>query len=553
MHSPLRPIVFVILAIVCFTIASAGKNHVIQPLSIAVTLSKAEVLRGESVYFSVVIENKGTKTLEESLTLTKHNRALTIQAKSVDHTFTANEYDILARDGDYSHGPKKPDSIDLTPHAKLTQAGDLLTWLGEMPPGKYQVTAEYSGADRSVKSEPIPLHVKVTKYVALDSARPCGSTASSPLASAFVADDGGGVVIAQLQSQMLPRNPRHGLRVGTVAVGVRPFAAQMSHPSVDAACAVWMESPDRLSIGRGRASDGYVAPAIATALPFKGEILASPLCVPDGRTFVPFADLERKQAAVLEFSVNGSVRAIDLPPVAGGVGASAFLWYLGERVDAVWAAPGGREVSAARASLSGPDAKFMSPATIGFDDPVIWVGGFIDPDAPRLRTPPDLPVPAPDAVAWVVTRARTSLLVSQANLSMRVALPIWTIAFKEGEVPDVLSGIVTKDNALALILRQPTGELLFASTASRTCVPLSKISGSEITATAQPGLLAASSDATRPWVYVHWIASGERIAWAKLEPVAERDPSAPRPPEPTQQAGNDDELMPRDPNAKDEH
>lgn len=551
--TPFRSLALVTLAIVCLAIASAGKNNVIQPLSIAISLSKAEALRGESVYFSVVIENKGTKTFDEALKLTKHNRALTIRAKSVDADLAANEYDVLARDGGYSHGPKKPDVVDLTPHAKLSQSGDLLTWLGELPPGKYQVTAEYSGAGKSVVSEPVALHVKVTKIVALDTARPCGNAASASLASAFVADDAGGVVIAQLQSQALPRNPRHGLRVGTGPASIRPYAAQMSNPAADAACAVWMDAPDRLVVGRGRASDGTTPAAQTTTLPFKGEILASPLCVADGKVFVPFTDAERKQAAVLEVSANGAVRALDLPPAPGGIGSSAFLWYLGERVDVAWAAPGGRELLTARCSLADPDAKFSSAATVAFDDPVLWIGGFIDPDAPRLRTPPDLPVPAPDAVAWVVTRSRTGLNLSRANLSMRVAIPVWTIVFKEGEVPDVLAGAVTHENALALILRAPSGELLYASTSSRTCVPLSKIAGSDITASAQPGLMAASSDGIRPWVYVHWIASNERIAWAKLEPVAERDPTTPRPAEPMQPGGNEEELMPRDPNAKDEH
>ena len=53
-----------------------------DPIRVSLTLEQAEIVRGESAYFSVVVENVSAEALDDVKTLNMHNRVLRLEAVS---------------------------------------------------------------------------------------------------------------------------------------------------------------------------------------------------------------------------------------------------------------------------------------------------------------------------------------------------------------------------------------------------------------------------------------------------------------------------------------
>jgi hypothetical protein len=503
-----------------------------KQVAVALKLEKQVVVRGESSYFSVTIKNVTKATIRDALALTKHNEALNIEVRSGDNVHVATQRSKDLREGLYSHGPRAAATVDIPPEEKLSLSGDLLSWFGELKPGQYQVTATYGGADVPGTSEPVELRVLKADPVSNDVPRYGLAIASAPLAAAWThkygsdsSDAGKFGVFYQLQSQCHPGSPVHGLLAAVLKAPVEPRAAVTPVPGLAVGHVVWQDGR-KLAVAPVDVEKQKLGTSLSLSVPFRGSPAPSPLTMRDGTLHIPYVEKDGKSAALLTVDAEGKSSTTEVP--VGGyapIGQSAWVWLNDARLTFVWAKPRGREIMSTWIPLGDLEAGFSTPIFVNVNDPVIYMHGYGDQDSANARRLPDNPMPAPDAIVWILQETAGGVAVARANMMAASPQVAWSFEKPEDSAFEVLSSVVTHQKNFAFVLQATSGQLLYASTTTKSIRPLAELMGGPIRREQSPALIAAGKDGILPFVHVRYIDSeGGRLAYAKIEPEGKHDP-----------------------------
>jgi hypothetical protein len=114
------------------------------PLHLSLELQNRAVVRGESILFRLVLENRGPVAL--SLAGIHPERAafeIEVRPKEGGPARRATAFDRSAREGGGSSGFPIPD-VSVAPGDRLATQGDVLGWIGELEPGDYEIFGRYS-------------------------------------------------------------------------------------------------------------------------------------------------------------------------------------------------------------------------------------------------------------------------------------------------------------------------------------------------------------------------------------------------------------------------
>jgi len=511
-----------------------------EPFAVSLTLDTAECVRGQSVPFRAVVSNASGRLLTRVTSLDPLNEALTLTVRREGRTVHATQLSSHRREGAHDHGPRRPDTTDLPPGGKLELADDLLAWFGELEPGEVEVTANYRHKLAGATSPPQKLRILPARPVWLSTPRYGQRLASAPLSAAWVHQLPAGTcrIFYQLYSFSLPGSPRRGLAVCDLPQPWPVQAATLAKPTSEAGHVYWQNPRGQLFAAWMPLLQPQPAAPVPIRLPFEAQTLASALSLPAGPLLLPVIATGRDRVALLAVDPAGAAETTEVP--LGGakpVGAWVNLWDYDARLHFAWATPGSREVHYTRLVLADRRAGWATPAVLLSDEPVLWLDGYVDVDAPlrgrpifqeQFREPPppkldELP-PAP-AMLWAVTRRGAKLVASRGAALGRLLKPECSFALPGQAEWEVVSSVVTARQELALLLKSREGRLWYASTATRELRPLAELAGCEVRPDQYPGLLAGGEGGLFPWVYLRFAdpAAG-RIVHRKLEPAKEREP-----------------------------
>lgn len=520
-----------------------------QPL-LRLILRRPDCVRGESVPFDLVLENSTPDPINQLHTFEPMNEATFIEAVRVADRPGAAPLDEPAkakpiigcamspshRDGVHVHGPDEPERTTLRPGQSLRTSGDLLKWLGELEPGVYELVASHRGMLQPYLSPPVTLHVQPLRPVALATPRNGLRAPVTPLTGAWLHDgDAGPVLFYGLQSDRLPRNGLAGLRSGAASVGAA------LHPSTipaDKLPAVHVLTSERSRLQVLTVDPAYKTPPQAAPVRgVRGQVLNSPLSMPDGSVFAALAENGGQTLTLARIKPSGDAVTHDVnlgKPVS--LGAYSCCWELVSKLHFAWVTPGGREVLVATLFLDDPGAGVQVRSANFADAPVLWIEYYLDPrqiiGGPPMfehnvrpgEQPADVPG-SPAEMIWCVLRRGDQLVCTRGFSGSKIHKP--EAAFDVSNIPDpkVIASTLNLDGSLCLLIADARGRVHYASASTGSITHVTDPAGRDITPAQSPGLLAASEDAALAWIYVRYMdPAGGRIAWLKLEPAGEPEP-----------------------------
>ncbi len=522
-------------------------------LTISLTLNSRTCIRGESVSFEIVLANGGERPCEV-LSFEPDNRAVRLVARlanapePVDSLMLDSPYppDAIVgyaaameeREGTHNHGPDQPALVTMPPGGKQTETGDILQWLGELPPGTYKVAAWFEGAADMFISEPVVLEVVPAKPIVGSAPRPGERGDDAPFPAAWThAIEGGQLVFYQIQSERMPRNPRRGVRAAAALSVDELTVAALPTRYVTTGHVLWLEKnrlhivpvePEKLTAGKPL----VVKPGLA------GSLLLSPLSMPDGSVLVPMADAKRKRAAVVRVDAEGKVETFDIDlGKASPLGPHCCCWELDRKLHFGWAKPNGREIFCAVMFLDEPSADMPIRSVHISDNPIVWMEMYLDRRAAMAAKPmfdhnasdedrQETESPPPKFNLWSVSTREGQLVCTRVKVSDNThQAEVVLDAEKLGQLR-VVNSALRSDNHLAMLLAGEAGTLYYASTKTRSIAPLETVAGLAVTLEQQPALMTASRMGVWPWVYLRYLDAKEgRIAYAKIEPAEEAEPT----------------------------
>ena len=534
-------------------------------LQVSLRLDRQECVSGESVFFDVAVTHPHTVPVELP-DLEPLNRCVTLTLASQDgKELTADQMSRDERDGYYIHEPPPIQLVRLGPGKVLALRGDLLSWFGRVPAGVYKATATYSKAYRFAESEPSTLRILPAAPQMSSVPRWAVQVTDAPLTAAWVHVSAGrpACLFYQWQSPRLPRNPWHCIRAAELDKPAAISPACMAQANVPYGHVYWADGRSvRFAIAD--TLKGQTGKPAEVKLPFPGQPLDSALSIADGVMLMPFTDAKKTRLALLRVPPGGKAEPFELD-LAGAkpIGPYVCLWEYDQRLHFAWVAPNRRQVEYAMLTLYDLEAGWVRRASLTFNDPVVWLQGFLDYPAsplaeqeffsesglggPEEEEPAEAEDEEPRPMLFCITEKSGALGCRRAALASGHQEAVCSFGAGGPAGLRVIQSALTYDQGLALLLVDSQRKLYYASTMRRTITPLRAPAGAEIAVSDYPSLVAALGEAHSPWVHLRWVREKKSIEYLRLEPEDQPDavekaaePSEP-PPENAQQAAEPEE------------
>ena len=506
--------------------------------TITLQLDREECVRGESVFFDIVLENTSKSPIAGLPLFTDEDPGVHLTADGPGGPSRATRLSAEQRDGVHRHEPThEPEAVTLGPGKKMVLRDDVLSWFGELEPGTYTLRAHHRF---EMESAPVTLKVSPAAPVFASTPHFAAQSPLAPMTAAWVHQpkNHSAVLFYQQQSPTLPRNPVHGPRVAELEEPVRLFAAAAPDSAVKQGHLVWLDDRGRLQVAFVDVGNPRIRPAHEVKTPFAGELLNTPLSMLNGSVFIPIVDESRENVAVLEVQPDGTATPYLLKLDSGTpMGPYCCFWEYDKRMHLAWAAQHGREIRVARLDLSDPASGFIVRSAHVSDDPVLWIESYLDLSSkpgtgtyfehqvsPDQKGQPTAP-PGPRHMLWCVTQAAGGLSSTRVDLHDNVVTPAGVLPTADLKEPRVLSSVVMYHKYdLALLIADARDQLYYGSTSLGQIEPLGKLLGQEITLREFPGLITASRQGSYAWVYLRYVNQKSSIAYARLEPKDKQDP-----------------------------
>jgi len=506
-------------------------------LTVTLAVLRKEFLRGESVPFEVVVKNTSGGRLTDMPTLNPLNRCMTLVLNGPRGGSSADQLSPEERDGSHLQESARPLTKTLAPGEAMTVRDDLLSWFGELAPGRYSATASYGSGMLEASSSAVRFDVRPAQPVLLVTPR-CAQQAPGALISVAWVHQGaeGFDLLFQQQSPALARNVRHAVRVSKTEELLEAWPAIETIPD-QIGHVIWLDRRGRLQFCAIAEDHQQVTPVADVRMPFAGRPLTSPASMPDGAVFAAVTDTKRQLVSVLRIDRQGGSKSYELDlGKTTPLGPYVCFWEFDHFLHLAWTTPNGRDIQYARLPLSDPASGFAVRPLVLTDEPILALEAYLDLEAPQREremlqyslAPEELasatPLLRPKVMFWCVTRAEGRLIFARVDSGGRRD-PVTAIETGGPTALRVHRSVVTSRNELALILADTDNRLYYASTARRALLPLANVAGTEITLEDQPGLLASSRAAIRDWVHLAYLdRRKDTIAYTRLEPDDELDP-----------------------------
>jgi hypothetical protein len=521
---------------------------------LTITLSAKECIRGESVFFEVVLKNAGTVVIKNLPTFHTENESLAIiavprtadapdpkaqleEGNLPEHAIAANSHMILERAGIHRHGAGDEHLINLAAAQAINQRGDLLEWLTELPPGTYAIYAQYRGTVNFVVSDPATLQVLPAAPVASTAAHPGRVTDDAPEVCAWVHTESPRqqLLFYQTQFKALPPLPLRGIRA-TTARQVTQLAPAALPTSICRYGHIVFLDQSKLRVAMVEVEPAKPGPVLDPRKPPTGALLRSPLSRRDGSVMIPIAS-DRGEFSIYHVASNGDARnyPIDLGKHSP-IGSYSCLWDNERALNFIWATPLGRDVQLASMLLENLTGEAPVRSLFIANEPVVWLEGYLDIDAAmadapafehnatdeeRKMTGP----PLPKINVWLLYNRRNQIALARyANGKEKTE----TLIDTEGKNVRVIASRIDREFGWHLLLADQSNTVYFASTRGEKLVPLVDGEGRSIAPEQQPALLTANDAGVMPWVHVRYIDPKRgAIRYVKMEPDGEREPAPP--------------------------
>jgi hypothetical protein len=477
------------------------------------SLSKVNVVRGESVPFVLTLSNQG-KSAANLRDESPENQAFSVQVSGPGGFHAeANTASVLIREGEHVDVPRVVPRRTLLPGEAMRASGDLISWIGELEPGNYSVTAQYAdGATARQAAKPVSIHIEEASPV---SSIPMRNPlfAEAPAESLWLNRSAQKYdLFLQLASASYPPVTLSSRRISTLSGPFKAVISMALSSQQKIRHVVWINgSGQTIQLNVVRLT-GLVPETISGeyAVPEPvPEILDLPFTDESGTLFVVLVDPDGS-ASLFALSDSGRPSRTPLPLPSPMTGPRRSLWCRDGSLVLCWADGKQRQISFATVAPSAPARKPVVRRITAADFPVLDICLF-----QRYRESDS----GYDRIAAVLFRDE-----SENQLIRRIIHLDTGKTESETRFPataalrwSLLEAVRTGDSGFRYLFASADGSVHFANSDFSRISPLVSPSGKPIRRTDCPSILIASEFSRLPGTYIRYIEDGKRFAWLQVE------------------------------------
>lgn len=528
-------------------------------LKLELKLEHDRCIRGQSVFFTITLTNAGSSPVEGIASFHPFNRALRLVVRPENGKRLAGWPDGFARRqrdaANLMHW--KTRRITLGPGELRSTNGDVLAWVGELPPGASQITAVYDPMtalhEREIQSAPVTLLVTPARPSQVCAPRLPQVGYPVLLTTAWVHERGPQQkVFISGHSRRLPPNPAFGVEVTGLPAEARVVAATVELAAPGQVHLLWSTPRGGLEATLAKLdAHSRAAPAPIRAPWPNPVVLASPQTTARGELRAVLADAGMKQAQVLLAARLNQPRfhALDLRGAAP-IGPHAVFWSQRDTLEFVWAAQKARTVQHISMDLEAPD-EVLAGEVLAAPGAILRLDVAAESPAPQARRqgllvermpgeePPEpqedeeqaAPVVDPEDryVLWALCARRVPAQLALIRRTLPRG-PERDVARFE-QPADLKGSLEAVDSLVAhrgipmYLLRDESGAYWYASTTCGRLRRLDELAGATIKPEQFPALVASSRASQDPWVYLRFVSESEGgFKYVLLEPGGMADP-----------------------------
>jgi hypothetical protein len=479
-------------------------------LSLTLTLAKAAVIRGETARFTLTLTNVGGAPVDVR-DLNPRNETLSLTATSDDgRVVKGGQHKMLAGEGGSHPHERDPGMVTLAPGQSTTEPGDVLTWLGELEPGKYTLSAAYNaGPVKNAQSNAESLLVVAAKPVALYSGGDGARLGLTAREAVMIHEAPEGLAMYRLRFEARkPRTARECMPVAMRNTSTRVWTSWAHTDPAKNTAFLYHDGGSAMTLLRLSQAGESMPPVEVAIEDPTGECVGWPFCDDAGTIFACVRMLDGENAALVRAPLAGAPRVTAWTPL-GGIGpvCDSTCTLLDEKLIVVWVSeetrvmvmsmdrsadePGAaRELIACKHRVIHVRVDEIEDEKTGDFAPVATVLCHDDhlDRFHRLR----VPVRAPDKVTEEVFDVPGSGFFEVVGSAMMTA----------GEVGYLMVGVDKR--------------VRFAPPDMTKTVALDAEHAKPMTMASLPMIMAISQDASNPWFVVAFISQGDRIERVRL-------------------------------------
>lgn len=483
-----------------------------MPLTLDLQIAKSEVIRGESILFDMVLANAGTApvTLQDE---GFRNRAFGIRVVSAwGFDASADTASMPTREGEHVDAPRKPTLKTLGPGEKITLRGDVISWIGELDPGKYTLRGTYfDSPPLRAQSKEVDFQVAEAAPVFARAARQNLPLAHEPRDTAWLHKTSSGFDLFLLRSS--PKNcevtyANVPIAHLTALCEPVPSSYNLAHPIMRHI--VWDDGAGNLKI-LPLPKDAPAAVPFTVPLPMEDLApIETPYSDEKGRLHVLLATPEGTTAVLVQLrgSDKPTFCPIETKPPVGP--HRAALWCKDEVLVAGWIGPDEKEVYAVEIPLGSPPRPIVPRRVFSAEQPIINL--LLAQRAQEGATGYDrvAVVLCHDEVNDIVYRKRIHLGSGEVEIDEKFIVN----GFGSKKL---YQAVLTGDLMSRYLFVSASGGVEFANASFSRFLPVLDVGRKPVRTASFPTLIVPTRFSTLPGSYVRYIDGRKRFVHVKVE------------------------------------
>ncbi len=488
-----------------------------QPgIGLELALAKINAVWGESVPFTLTLTNHSKVDVvlrDES----PENRAFSVRVSGPSGFYAeGNTASVRIREGEHLDTPRIVSRRTLQSGEAMTVSGDLISWIGELEPGDYSVTAHYADASRARQaSRPVSIHI--------DSASPVSATTMrNPLTSQAPVEtiwlnrrEGRYDAFLQRSSPNYPPVTYSNRRfVRGTAAPVKAVVSVAHSAGQKVRHVVWVSNSGDMTFFNVGRMTGLVPEAI-----FAGNSVPQPV---QEVLDLPFTDESGTLFAVL-VTPYGSARLLELqdrPRSRPSLTALPLpspldkprrsLWCRDAVLALSWVDGERKQVLAATLALSAAGRKPAVSRLTTAENPVLDICLF-----QRYREVDS----GYDRMAVLLFRDESAHQFVRRTIQMDSGKTEIETRFPAGAALRwaLMEAVQAPDSSFRYLFVSTDGSVHFANSDFSLISPLVSNAGMPVRETDCPSIMIASEFSKLPGTYIRYIDADKRFQWLKVE------------------------------------
>jgi hypothetical protein len=480
-------------------------------ISLELSFTKQEFIQGESIPFTVVLKNvSGESLLLNSFDAKNQSVSLVAEGKSSEKIGTQMSW--KERDGIHIDDPRQYKEFEVGPHKSKQLNGDGIEWLGDLPPGEYEMYAAYnSGVNIYVESERVIIKIEPGKAVYHKSVKSNIKLAYALTRTTWLNQVSDGFDLYLLESSPnFPSNTYRNWKVFNLKNKEQVFPASANTDPAKIIHLCWLDENNELNLlsvseeqkpGKLQKHRLNLADAVILESPFSDQF---------GNFYVIIANKVGTEIVFVRIESEGKIEKSILLNLKNSIRSYSILWDRDEILHLVWNENYDSKINCLNVELNKPFKPIIPNQLCSLDSKIAGLEIYQTDSPTDKGYEEQLSVLKFDEVKGLWQRW-------YVNLQKPEPIIVETLKGVTSSSYSLFSSALTVDNEPVYLFMQNNREIYYYSSIGKTLEPLAGLSGKVLKDDSQPELITTAQFSHRPGVYVRYISKQNDFKYVKVE------------------------------------